>query len=176
MADCTIRKLGQEDFDLYWPVRLLALQESPEAFGASYEESKIMPREEAARRLSPADGGFVLGAFCDLDGSGEQLVGTLGLLRGSGLKVRHKAMIWGVYVVPAARGRSLSRALMLAALERCRSMDGLEELNLTVVVGNRPARRLYLSLGFETYGLEKRALKIADTYFDEELMTLSLLA
>ena len=58
-----IRPLGPDDLDLFWPVRLLALRESPQAFGASYEESKSKSPEEVVARLSPKDGGFILGAF-----------------------------------------------------------------------------------------------------------------
>ncbi len=82
-----IRQLKPDDFSAFWPVRLLALQESPQAFGASYEESLALPEREAIGRLSPKDGGFVLGAF------GSDLLGIAGLDRQSGEKVRHKAYI-----------------------------------------------------------------------------------
>jgi RimJ/RimL family protein N-acetyltransferase len=45
---------------------------------------------------------------------------------------------------------------------------------LTVVASNAAACRLYRAAGFEQYGLERRALKIGDTYYDEALMALSL--
>jgi len=57
-------------------------------------------------------------------------------------------------------------------LEQCRTIDGLEEVTLSVVTSNASAKRLYQSLGFAVYGLEKRALKIDGEYFDEELMAL----
>jgi len=169
---CNVRLLGPEDFDLFWPVRLLALQESPDAFGASYEESKALTRDEAVRRLDPQDGSFVLGAFARE--KGDELIGTLGFFRNPGAKNRHRGVIWGVYVRSSARGKGIARALMVRALEQCRSLADLEDVILTVVIGNQAARRLYLSLGFETYGLDKRALKIGDRYLDEELMSLRL--
>jgi ribosomal protein S18 acetylase RimI-like enzyme len=160
-----IRLLNSADFSMFWPVRLLALQESPHAFGASYEESLAMSEQEAVSRLSPKDGGFILGAFAD------QLVGIAGLARQPGIKVRHKATIWGVYVVPTARGRGIARLLFEDLLARCQAVEGLEEVVLSVVTTNQAAKELYLSLGFEVYGLEKRALKVDNEYFDEELMT-----
>jgi RimJ/RimL family protein N-acetyltransferase len=165
--DLYVRFLGPEDFDLFWPVRLLALRESPEAFGASYEESKRLPPEEAIKRLSPEDGGFVLGAFID-----GVLVGVTGCMRQQGLKGRHKAVIWGVYVVPDFRGRGVARAMMSKALSHCLLIDGLEEVTLTVVTTNESALKLYQSLGFVTYGVEPRALKVEDRYYDEALMVL----
>ena len=171
-----IRPLNPSDFAVFWPVRLLALQESPQAFGASYEESMALPEQEAVTRLSPKDGGFVLGAFAgDLLGNdlcSPELLGIAGLARHPGMKVRHKATIWGVYVVPAARGRGVARLLLEKLLERCQTIADLEEVILSVVTSNQSAKRLYQSLGFEVYGLEKRALKVGSDYYDEELMAL----
>jgi len=171
VVDGVIRLLGPEDFDRFWSVRLQALQECPGSFGASYEESKALTRDEAIVRLSPQDGGFVLGAFLH---ENAELVGILGFVRNHGAKNRHRGVIWGVYVVPQARGRGVARALMVRALEQCGALEHLEIVLLTVSSGNHPARRLYLSLGFESYGLDKRALKIGEHYRDEELMALSL--
>ena len=50
----------------------------------------------------------------------------------------------------------------------------VEEVCLTVVASNAAAYRLYSAAGFEQYGLERRALKIGDAYFDEVLMALAL--
>ena len=173
-----IRPLGPEDFELFWSVRLLALQESPQAFGASYEESKKMAPEEAIRRLKPRDGGFVLGAFvqsASADGAfSPTLVGLAGFVRHDFLKGKHKGMIWGVYVVPEFRGQGVARAVVNTAIEKCRTIEGLEEITLTVSATNEPACNLYKSLGFETYGVEPRALKIDGEYIDEALMVLRL--
>ena len=46
---------------------------------------------------------------------------------------------------------------------------------LTVVQDNEQARRLYASLGFLDYGLEKNALKQDGRYYDEVLMAKNLL-
>ena len=46
---------------------------------------------------------------------------------------------------------------------------------MSVVLTSREARQLFISLGFETYGLERHALKLHDRYFDHELMTLHLI-
>jgi ribosomal protein S18 acetylase RimI-like enzyme len=46
----------------------------------------------------------------------------------------------------------------------------VEQLTLSVVQDNEAARNLYRALGFETYGIEPRALKSAAGYADELLM------
>jgi RimJ/RimL family protein N-acetyltransferase len=60
--------------------------------------------------------------------------------------------------------------LVQRVIEQARTL--VEEINLTVVASNTAAHRLYSAAGFEQYGLERRALKIGDAYYDEVLMTL----
>lgn len=57
-------------------------------------------------------------------------------------------------------------------LRLARSLPGIEQVTLAVSSDNIPARRLYESLEFETYGSEARALKIGESYVDEDLMVL----
>ncbi|COR37397.1 Uncharacterised protein [Streptococcus pneumoniae] len=45
---------------------------------------------------------------------------------------------------------------------------------LDVVVGNVGAKKLYESLGFQTYGVQERSLKHNGQYWDEEHMVLFL--
>ena len=77
-------------------------------------------------------------------------------------------MLWGVYVRPKARSAGVARRLVEAVLDHARGR--VEQVNLAVERGNMHARRLYTSLGFVEYGLEKNALKIGDRYFDDVLM------
>ena len=167
-----IRPVTAADVAVYWPVRLRALHDHPEAFGASYEESLERPLEEAARRLANEDGSpdsFLLGAW-----DGDTLVGTMGMVRSQGVKVQHWGTIWGVYVAPEARGQGLGLRLLQAAIARARQIPGLEQLQLGVAADNTAARRLYQSAGFTVYGLEPRAMKLPTGYVDEELMILRL--
>ena len=66
----------------------------------------------------------------------------------------------------------MARRLIEAVLEHARGE--VEQVNLVVERGNMNARRLYTSLGFIEYGLEKNALKIGDRYFDDVLMAKAL--
>ncbi len=83
-------------------------------------------------------------------------------------------MITQMYVAPEARGQGIARALVSELIARARALPGLEQINLAVVTTNAAARNLYLALGFEVFGVERRALKLGDTYLDEELMVLML--
>lgn len=165
-----IRQLFEADTEIYQALRLRGLREHPDAFGSSYEEEAPRSLDVVAERLRPIGDNFVLGAW-----ESETLVGTVGFWRENHVKTRHKGGIWGVYVVPEARGAGVGRALMEAALVRVRSLSGLERVNLEVAANNLAARALYLSMGFVPFGTEPHALKVDGRYVDEELMVLPLL-
>jgi ribosomal protein S18 acetylase RimI-like enzyme len=163
-----IRRIRPEEAEAFWALRLRALEEHPEAFGASLEEDSALPMETVRARLA-GGGQVVVGAF-----DGPRLVGMLGLYREARQKLAHKAHVWGMYVAPEVRSRGLGRRLLTAIIEEGRRMPGVELLQLVVVAGNTPAQSLYRALGFQTYGVEPRAMKIGGAYVDEELMVLSL--
>ena len=147
-------------------MRLEALRRHPEVFGSSYEEESQYPLDEFARSISPPD--LVLGAFV-----ADRLVGIAGLYVPRKLKQRHKGHIFGVYVDGAHRRSGLARNLVEAIIDEARRAR-LRLVQLSVTVGNAAARRLYESLGFRRYGIERRALLINGVLCDEELMALDL--
>ena len=166
-----IRTLLPSEAAAFWSLRLRALREHPDCFASSPEEEENVPLDVVRARLdsqSPSTN-LVLGAFV-----GDRLVGMTGLRRDTFRKAAHKARLWGMYVAPEHQSRGIGRRLLEAAIDASRKMGGVEQLHLEVMVDNGPARALYLALGFQSYGVEKRALRIGDTYVDEELMFLSL--
>jgi ribosomal protein S18 acetylase RimI-like enzyme len=72
------------------------------------------------------------------------------------------------------RRQGIGRALFSALLEKVKTLPGLEQVDLSVSARQVAAKALYCALGFETFGVERAALKIGDQYFDEEYMVLRL--
>jgi ribosomal protein S18 acetylase RimI-like enzyme len=176
-----VRVLQKADARLYQQLRLSALATDPEAFGSSYEREAAFASETVAERLRPYAGKFALGAF---DGEGV-LVGIVTFIRDSGVKTSHKRAripgarcdaawrrsnpkgnVYGMYVTPQMRGRGVGKTLLLELIGRARACDGVEQLGLSVVAANDGAMKLYESVGFEAYGVERRALKWGEGYYE----------
>jgi ribosomal protein S18 acetylase RimI-like enzyme len=159
-----ILRLMPDDAPTYREIRLEALVESPEAFGSSHEA-------EAARPLAwfeePLANSETFAAFGDTE-----ILGVAGFYIQPGAKEAYKATLWGMYVRPRARSSGLGRRLAEAVIGAARRHAEL--IQLCVVSENEAARRLYATLGFVQYGLEKNALKQGDRYYDEVLMALPL--
>ncbi len=79
-----------------------------------------------------------------------------------------------MYVTPKKQGFGVGEALLTEALNKARTIEGIEKVNLAVMSNNQKAKRLYAKLGFQTYGLEEKAMKINGTYFDDEHMVLHI--
>lgn len=163
-----VRVLTADDAAAFQVVRLRALQDHPEAFGSSYEEEEGFSVEQVAKGFGSPDS-LMFGAF-----DADMLVGIANLSRYGRVKMRHRAMIGAMYVVPEARGKQAGKALMDAALKHARSFDGLEDVVLAVTVGNDAARHLYVNAGFESYSIDPRLIKVGDHYFDVEWMVLRI--
>jgi ribosomal protein S18 acetylase RimI-like enzyme len=160
-----LRRLLPRDAALYRDIRLEALRLAPEAFSSTFARESGKGLAWFAARIERAP---VFGAFVD-----GELVGTAGFFVNPGRKEGHKGGLWGMYVRPAARNRGVGRQLVEAVSDHAR--QHVELLQLTVVSGNEAARRLYASLGFVEYGIEKNALKEGGGCWDEILMAKPLL-
>jgi ribosomal protein S18 acetylase RimI-like enzyme len=157
----TVRRLRASDAVVYQQLRLEGFERHPREFRIAPQDEQGLLRETVAGRL---EGSFVAGAY-----GGDELVGIAGFTRFEGAKLRHRALLWGMYVSPAARGGRVGDALIDFLLTEART-EGIEQMILTVAAENERARRLYQRWGFSAYGTEPRAIKLPDGYLDELLM------
>ncbi|WP_121661664.1 GNAT family N-acetyltransferase [Metabacillus litoralis] len=163
-----IRLLSEKHAAVYKSLRLKALQEHPEAFSSSYEEEITHSIATVEKRLS-VENSFTFGAFVD-----EKLVAVATLLPETKNKLKHRANIVAVYVSTSYRKAGIGKKLVEAAINKSKSIEGIEQLYLTVSSSNIGAKNLYQLLGFKTFGIDQKALKVKETYYDEELMVLYL--
>jgi RimJ/RimL family protein N-acetyltransferase len=160
-----VRRLGPADAAAYHAIRLDGLQREPEAFDRSYEDERETPIERVAE-------GLVRNTVFGAEDDGGELAGVAGLSVRPAARLAHKAVLFGMYVRPAARRQGIAGALIDAIVAAARGQ--VEEIQLSVVTTNVAAVALYARAGFRSYGLERRALKIGEVFLDEHLMALNL--
>jgi ribosomal protein S18 acetylase RimI-like enzyme len=163
-----IRPLAAPDAAAFRQMRLQAIADSPSAVWPTHEEEARRTAEEIEARIQRTDTQIVFGAFVDT-----KLVGIAGLRREPLEQVRHKAVLWGVFISPDRRREGLARKLYSHVLSFARD-EGVLQIQLCVNAENDRARSLYRSLGFKSFGVEPRAMRVGDRFFDEEHMVLRL--
>ena len=163
-GDFSVGPIEASEAAKYRDLRLLALRDSPQAFGSSFEEEAAFDEGVFTERLLS---GTVFGAWL-----GEELVGCSGLALRDKAKLRHKGILWGMFVRPDVRGRGAAKQLLNAVIAHARVY--CEEVLLTVVAGNQAAHRLYTEAGFIEHGREPAAIKLGSDYYDELLMRLPI--
>jgi hypothetical protein len=162
MTDPVLRRLEPADAARFQALRLRGLREAPTAFGSSYEEECDRPVDEVAERMARDPDSFILGAF-----ERETLIGTVRMHRESALKRRHKMILWGMYVLPEARGAGVGRRLVDEALRQGFALPGLRQVILGVNAANAPALALYSAAGFTSFGLERGCMIVDGVLQDE---------
>ena len=165
----TIRDATPADAMPFRELRLEALQDSPTAFSADYQQNLNHPAKYWEDRLSMEEDEATI-LLAEHEG---KLIGMTGIARGSSSKTRHGAWIWGVYVSPEWRGLRIAEELINSCLTWAKARKILL-VKLGVAATNISAIRCYERCGFSTYATEPRAVFYEDKYYDEFLMSRSL--
>lgn len=156
------RRLTADDAEAYFALRLHALQDAPTASWASYDEERQLSLASIAARLPCAGVQASFGLF--LQGA---LAGIASLKHDDSDKIRHRANLWGVYILPQARGQGAARQLIAALIDHAARVPQLRQLTLVVSCTNAAAVRLYSSLGFIMTGMERDSIFVDGAYHDE---------
>lgn len=157
MTNITYRQLNENDAEVYQKIRLEMLKETPAAYGESYEENKEYKLDFFKNRILSS---FIIGAF-----DKGKIIGTAGYFLFDKLKTKHKACLWGVYVKTNYRGQSISYCMSEKVIELL--PDDVNLIHVMVTENNIPAIKTYEKLGFKKWGLEEKALKIDNEFYNE---------
>jgi ribosomal protein S18 acetylase RimI-like enzyme len=156
----TIKVITEEnDIKAYYDLLVNAITNEPQFFRvASIDiEGEVFPTKDTVEN-------FTLGAF-SVEG---ELIGTVGFKRDLFVKLKHKGLIFRMYVSEKAKGQGLGRKLLQACVERAMQDPDLRQIYLTVVATNHRAKKLYLSEGFETFAVERNSIQMAENEFVNE--------
>lgn len=97
-------------------------------------------------------------------------IGILDFQAGHRRRISHSGVI-GTSVREEFRGQGVGSALISALMDWAKQHGKVERLELLVFADNAPAIGLYKKMGFIEEGRKKKALKLSDgRYFDELLM------
>jgi GNAT superfamily N-acetyltransferase len=146
MSDLRVRVAEPDDWATWRDLRLRALQDSPSAFGSTYERERAFDEATWRERMRGRDGVSVLawldGTAVGMGGGFQDLPGFL-----------HVVAMW---TDPLRRGLGVGAAV-LQTLEAWAAARGLR-LHLDVNVANPGARALYERCGYVATG-ETRPLR-----------------
>lgn len=154
-------QLRHDDAEQFLAFRALGLSGDPDAFRVTPEDDAKIAVDAWRSRLARDYVVAVAGP------SGEWL-GIGGLSQIDGEKLRHKGLIWGMYVSPLARGTGAADKIMNALVGH--ALGKLRQLQLTVMADNQRARAFYERHGFTTYAVEPGSVRRSDEFADEALM------
>jgi ribosomal protein S18 acetylase RimI-like enzyme len=141
--------------------------------GSNEETLLITPIENLNAPFPTKDrnDSFTLGAYAN-----NVLVGVASFARDGEEreKLRHKGLLFTMYVSKEFRGYGIARQLLEEVIKKVKTVPDIEQINLIVMTDNLSAKQLYEKLGFVKYGTELNSVKWKDKYFSEDQMVLRL--
>lgn len=160
MLNVNVKTLNVNESNDFRAIRLSALKNSPEMFGSTHMAEADKPLNFFEDCLLNST---VFGAYHK-----SKIIGLATLTQENGIKFSHKASLSSVFIEPEFQRKGVANSLLSAVIEH--SKKYVEQILLTVADNNKPAIQLYKKFGFQTYGVEKKAMKDNGQYIDEVLM------
>lgn len=154
----TIRPVGPEDAEAVWNI---SRQEGVFETTLTLPSDRLQNRADRLLTLS-ADQHWLV---AEIDGA---VVGLAGLDVGKG-RLRHSGHVF-VFVARDYQGKGAGTQLLQALLDLADNWLLLRRVELTVLVENEHAKRLYERLGFEVEGRRKMSIISRGELVDEWLM------
>lgn len=162
----TVQDLQASQLEIYKSFLKTGLINDEESFRISANDDLYTPFPTDDKIDS-----FTVGAYFD-----NQLAGIVSFARDGHdrEKLRHKGILFRMYVSPDFRGQGIAKVLIENVINRAKALENMEQVNLTVVSSNTSAKNIYAKFGFTIFSNEKNAFKWKGKYFDEDSMVLFL--
>ena len=167
MSEINVRVLGEDDWQEYREVRLLALQESPQSFIAKYADEAAEDEKFWRDRMNRSVRFLAL-----RDNDDRQPLGIVSL--GAYSEEEKIGDLFGLYVVPDNRNTGVSWNLVKEAADRAAKL-GYHQIYYWAGTENGRAIAFAVNFGFRPTG-NRRPTRVVNEEFGEEevAMVLSL--
>lgn len=163
-----IRKLQPHESSIYREIRLSCMKNASDYFGSTYEEEILNPKLKFETFIeNDSQTHFMFGAF-----ERDKLIGITGFHRMERQRDRHRGEVVQVYVDANYRGQNVGEKLIRSVLKNAFALEGIEQVQLSVIAGNEKAIKLYEKIGFRTFSIQQNYFKIGDGYKDQQFMQL----
>jgi len=144
----SVRRITGEDISIFRDVRLRALKDSPDAFGATYESAMKRTEDSWREQVLQSANGSLRNTVFAFDG--RHCIGIASLYREKDAKEGEILQMW---VAPEFRGTGTASKLVSELLQWA-DAAGIQAVGLTVTTANNRARKFYEKCGFRTTGEE----------------------
>ncbi|TNE74130.1 GNAT family N-acetyltransferase [bacterium] len=166
MSEFIIKEITSSQLNAYKTFLKTGLLQDSDNFRISPNDDETAPFPTKDQSDS-----FTLGAF-----SNQILVGVVCFTRDGDNreKLRHKGILFRLYVAKEFRGKGIASLLIESVIEKVKALGTIEHINLTVIANNARAKKMYERFGFVTFASEPQAVKWNGEYFTEDHMKLKL--
>ncbi len=163
-----VRVLGVNDVASFVTIRKAMLAGAPQAYTADVESDPGCDPIHLKQRMG-TEGFAIVGAF-----EGGRLIGVAGLSRETRSKLKHRAIVWGVWVEPDCRRKGAAEALVRKCIEVARTWPGMVSVSLSACITQTAAIRVYKRVGFEAWGVEPAMIHVDGAFHHEVHMRYAL--
>ena len=166
MNSIEIKEIFSKQIEQYKMFLAIGLQSDEESLLITPKDNSNAPFPTKDRNDS-----FTLGAYAE-----NVLAGVVSFARDGEdrEKLRHKGILFTMYVSKEFRGHGIARELLEELIKRVKAISDIEQINLIVIANNSRAKQLYENFGFEKFGTEQNSIKWENKYFTEDQMVLRL--
>jgi len=166
MNSIEIKEILSTEIEQYKMFLATGLQSDEETLLITLKDNSDAPFPTKDRNDS-----FTLGAYAE-----NVLAGVVSFARDGEdrEKLRHKGIMFTMYVSKEFRGHGIARELLEELIKRVKTISDIEQINLIVIANNSRAKQLYEKFGFEKFGTEQNSTKWKGKYFSEDQMVLRL--